>query len=157
MRPRETDLDEIPEILIVVRPNQHRRTGRGGLQPPSRAKVGQNSGKLSGNFVPLDIDLHEVTKSAYRFATLRFCPIQQRCAANVKLRCSVYIGLRSVQELMSLHTPCNLQLYGCWRRPPPTNAQVLKRYQVVLPLGSRQSCYWTAGEDRNKYKRWSWD
>ena len=37
---------------------------RGGLQPPPQSgKTGENSGKLSGNFVPLDIDLHEVQVS----------------------------------------------------------------------------------------------
>ena len=70
----------------------HRRTGRGSgrAAAPQSGKTGDNVGRSSGNFVPLDIDLHEVTKSAYRFATLRFGPMQHRCAANVKLRCNVY-------------------------------------------------------------------
>ena len=77
--------------------------------PPQSGKTGENFGQVVGQRdVLVDIDLHEVTMSAYRFATLRFGPIQQRCAANVKLRCNI-IDLRSVNELTSQQTPCNLQ------------------------------------------------
>ena len=54
-------------------------------------------------------------------------------------------------------TPCHFQWIAGWRRQPPTDPQIFKCYQMVLPLKSREICYWAAGEDSKDLLEAVWE